>query len=166
MQYTTITKENIHLILYRLQRFVQKMEVVAMQNYYPTASLLKSITKEKSDYNYITHSQVSYLDSNDYLLEIETEMGNLPFIRCNYQNNNSAFLLKVGYKIKILPNHIYIKKAHILYENKPQQAHLIETWCKGDKKLSDQQSRWVDVTGKMYDEICKMKYEEDLFDFN
>ena len=129
--YITITAANIHLIAYRIKQFIENSGIIAMQCQYPTNKLLlqvfgKEYHIQDMKFDRITQSDISYLANDDYQLEIERNMGKDPFIRINYQYFNSVFLLKIGDKIRILPNRVYLLQPHIT--QKPNEAYPIDVW--------------------------------------
>jgi len=163
MKYTTITKENIHLIAFRIKQFIERMEIIGMQCQYPTAKkMLTAFGKQPFPNNFITKSVISYLMISDYRLEIERNMGKLPFIRINYQYNNCGMLLKVGDKICILPNHIHLKRPNVFLDE-PNRAFGLDTWFKGNYNKAINQSLETKQYSDDYWNMCDKEYELEEF---
>ena len=155
MKYTTITKDNIHLIAFRIKQFIERMGCVSMTNYYPWAALRKEVFGDIKDN--ITQSNECLMLASEYKMEIDRNcIGRRkddPFIRFNFHYGASAFLLEVGDKVCIKTNHIYAKTKRILDNDKNR-----EIWKKGNPEKAQEQAE----TNKYYDDQYWADYENEI----
>ena len=136
MKYTVISEKNIELIKFRLKQFIERVGSLSMVSHYPTNKLRTQVLGSKEDgLPIITKSNPSILTSDDYLLEIErdVDMGETPFIRVNYNEDQSGFLLKVGDKIRIATTSVHVFKEKSVHENGEANARTIWRNCNPPK---------------------------------
>ena len=140
-KYITVTRENIHLIAYRIKKFVERMEVIGMQSFYlDTQRKVKQFGKERFD---VTESRVGFLSNEDYKLEVVLNYRGIIntdapecFIRINFQKSTCGFTINTGTKIRITPTHIFLHAP--LYDKK--RAYPYEVWSMGNKNECDYQT--------------------------
>ncbi len=134
-KYITVTKGNIHLVAFRIKKFIERMEVIGMQSFYlDTQKRVKQFGKDSFD---VTQSSVGYLSNRDYILEVVRDYRGivgkdkpLTFIRVNYQQSTCGFLIGTGEKIRITPTHIFIHAQRI---HRKGSAYPYEVWQRGDE---------------------------------
>lgn len=154
-KYIKVSNGNIHIVLFRIKQFVNRMEVISMQAQYPIAVKMKKLFP--NDKSIVVKSQLSYLSQHDCVIEIDKEAGGNKYIRVNYQQNTHAFLIQVGDKIRFTGNNIYTK-----YKNTLTKNTVIETWQAGNKLACKEQTHWSVITAHDYDMVCEEELNNEL----
>lgn len=148
--YTTVTKENLHLILHRIKQFINRTGCITMQGFYHNSKRFNSqfpfLDKK------VEKSMLSYLLKDDCIVEIEKNMGE-PFIRVNYQYGTHGFTIKIGDKIRFTGSHVYF-----LTNFPTDKTKYLDVWVTS----SEHEKAWQEaVISKQYDDgYWEMEYED------
>lgn len=136
--FMTVTGQNIDLVAFRLNKFIQKHAAVKMQCAYPDSILANKLGltyslegKGWKGIRHIEQSNVSIMPSSNFKLEVvrnaTTRLVGDDFIRFNFKQVNGViggFLVNCGDKIKITPAHVFHWEKHPHLEN----VKVLNTW--------------------------------------
>jgi hypothetical protein len=164
MKYTTVTKQNMPLILFRINQFLQRNEVVSHYSdwgRYPK-EMNKLGVKNNCGVKFVEKTITGYVIKSKYNIRLDLDYGIVI-----HTSKDCAIAICLGDKVKVYPNrlviknwNIWLKKSSTSYFSPSTDIDKAERELDFENKMSD--AYWKDVENEDSMERSSEELESDI----